>query len=113
MEEKDLQHVNAILEAINKILKVAENLSGLEEFKKDRFCYEAIIMNLVVIDEMDSKVSPAVKELYQDVQWQKIKMYKNMVYNTFYDVDAEGVWFLVKEKLPKLKSQLLEALNKK
>jgi uncharacterized protein with HEPN domain len=111
MEEKDILNVNIILEAINKILKIAQNIHNHEEFKKDLISYEGIIANLVVIDEMDSKVSPNVKKLYDNVQWQKIKMYKNMVYNTFYDVDAEGVWMLVTEKLPKLKSQLLEAFK--
>ncbi len=111
MEEKDIQHIKVIIEAISKILKIAEPLADAVAFKNDSISYEAIVANLVVIDETDSKISSEIKFLNQDVQWKKIKMYKNLVYNSFYDVDAEGVWMLVTEKLPKLKAQLLEAFN--
>jgi len=111
MEQRDNHHIQIIIEAINKILKIAETIPNSDEFKNDPISYEAIVANLVVIDEVDSKVSEQAKEKYQIVQWKKIKMYKNMVYNSFFDVDAEGVWMLVTEKLPKLRSQLLSALD--
>jgi uncharacterized protein with HEPN domain len=49
-------------------------------------------MNFIVIGEMSERLSSELKEQYPEVNWQKIKDFRNLVARDYLGIDAEEVW---------------------
>ena len=83
-----------------------KNLSNADEFFNDKKTFDASMMNFAVIGEMTDKLSDEFKENNSHIEWGKIKAFRNIVAHDYLGIDAEEVWQIIKEKLPKLKIQL-------
>jgi uncharacterized protein with HEPN domain len=69
------------------------------------------MMNFVVIGEMIDKISDDLKRKHPDIEWTKIKGFRNIVAHDYFGIDAEEVWQIVKNKIPSLKSDLKQLLG--
>ena len=61
------------------------------------------MMNFVVIGEMVEKISNEFKEKHDKIEWIKINGFRNIVAHDYFGIDAEEVWKIIKNKIPKLK----------
>jgi len=64
------------------------------------------MMNFVVIGEMVDKISDELKSNHPEIEWIKIKGFRNIVAHDYFGIDAEEVWQIIKNKIPALKSDL-------
>jgi len=64
------------------------------------------MMNFVVIGEMIDKLSDEFKKSHPEVEWIKIKGFRNIVAHDYFGIDAEEVWQLIKTKIPTLQSDI-------
>jgi uncharacterized protein with HEPN domain len=64
------------------------------------------MMNFVVIGEMADKLSEDFKKKQDKVEWIKIKGFRNIVAHDYFGIDAEEVWQIIKNKIPKLKADI-------
>jgi uncharacterized protein with HEPN domain len=64
------------------------------------------MMNFVVIGEMVEKLSDEFKKKHSEVEWIKIKGFRNLVAHDYFGIDAEEVWQIIKNKIPALKSDI-------
>ncbi|MBN1251356.1 MAG: DUF86 domain-containing protein [Bacteroidales bacterium] len=110
MEDLELNKIKAIYEAINKILQFTKDMVSIEELESNLMAWDAVKMNLVVIDEMDSKIDAEIKEHYNSVDWHKIKEAKPYVNSKYLGFDIEEIWLVIKEKMPDFKLQLERVL---
>jgi uncharacterized protein with HEPN domain len=68
-------------------------------------------MNFVVIGEMVDKLSADFKKKHSDIEWTKIKGFRNIVAHDYFGIDAEEVWQIIKNKIPALKSDIQHLID--
>ena len=62
------------------------------------------MINFVVIGEMVDKLSDDFKDDYDNIEWIKVLGFRNIVAHDYFGIDAEEVWQIIKNKIPKLKT---------
>lgn len=103
--------LEAILEAINKVLKYTDGMKA-EEFMVDDKTIDAVVRNIEVIGEASGKLPEDFKSKYPSVEWIKIKGMRNRLIHEYFGVDVQIIWTVRDEFLPKLKLQLEEIISK-
>jgi len=111
LPEKDQFCLEAINDAIDKILEYTLGYSSADEFNDAYRDFDATMMNFVVIGEMVEKISDDFKRKHSNIDWIKIKGFRNIVAHDYFGIDAEEVWQIIKNKIPSLKSDLEELLR--
>ena len=72
MHSKDYYILLSIIETIEKILKYTADYATAEELYENDRDFDAAMMNFIVIGENVGKLSDALKEVNQHIDWQKI-----------------------------------------
>lgn len=103
MLTKDLDNLHNILDSIDKIEEYSRSILDAEDLVNDFKTFDAILMNFIVIGEMTAKCSDEFKNKYTEIEWWRIKGFRNIVAHNYFGIDAEEVWQLIKNKLPELK----------
>ncbi|NMC61331.1 MAG: DUF86 domain-containing protein [Candidatus Methanofastidiosa archaeon] len=112
MQTKDQHCLESIIEAAEKILDYTSGLKSADEFDNDHLIFDATMMNFVVIGEMVMKLSDAFKDSNPEMEWNKIKGFRNIVAHDYFGIDAEEVWQIVKNKIPDLRINITNLLEK-
>lgn len=116
MPDKNYLCLLTISESINKILSFSGTFSSADEFYDDVKSFDAVMMNFVIIGEQVIKMDDTFKENYGQINWQKIRAFRNIVAHDYFGIDAEEVWGIINYHLPPLKNSielLIEKINKK
>jgi len=103
---KDQYCLESILEAIDRITEYTSGIKTADDFDKDYRNFDATMMNFVVIGEMIDKISDEFKKKHPEIEWVKIKGFRNIVAHDYFGIDAEEVWQIIKTKIPTLKSDI-------
>jgi uncharacterized protein with HEPN domain len=111
MLAKDLHCLESVIEAIDRILEYTSKYKNADEFNEDYRNFDATMMNFVIIGEMIGKLSKDFIHQNPGVEWQKIKGLRNIVAHDYLGIDAEEVWQIVKNNIPKLKTDILLILK--
>jgi uncharacterized protein with HEPN domain len=106
MLTKDHHCLESILEAIDRIIEYTSGIKTADDFNNDYRNFDATMMNFVVIGEMIDKLSDEFKKNHPEVEWIKIKGFRNIVAHDYFGIDAEEVWQIVKTKIPTLQSDI-------
>lgn len=106
MLTKDQHCIETIIEAIDRIIEYTAGIESAEDFNNDYRNFDATMMNFVVIGEMVDKISDYLKSKHPEIEWIKIKGFRNIVAHDYFGIDAEEVWQIIKNKIPALKSDL-------
>jgi len=106
MLTKDQHCLESILEAIDRIIEYTSGINTADDFDKDYRNFDATMMNFVVIGEFIDKISNEFKKKHPEIEWIKIKGFRNIVAHDYFGIDAEEVWQIIKTKIPTLKSDI-------
>jgi uncharacterized protein with HEPN domain len=106
MLTKDHLCLESILEAANRIIEYTSEFDSADSFNNDYRNFDATMMNFVVIGEMVDKLSENFKRDHTNIEWIKIKGFRNLVAHDYFGIDAEEVWQIIKNKIPDLKSEI-------
>jgi len=106
MLTKDQHCIESIIEAIDRIIEYTAGIKSADDFNNDYRNFDATMMNFVVIGEMVDKISDELKTKHPEIEWIKIKGFRNIVAHDYFGIDAEEVWQIIKNKIPALKSDL-------
>ena len=106
MLTKDQHCLESILEAIDRIIEYTSVINTADDFDKDYRNFDATMMNFVVIGELIDKISDEFKKKHPEIEWIKIKGFRNIVAHDYFGIDAEEVWQIIKTKIPTLKSDI-------
>jgi uncharacterized protein with HEPN domain len=112
MQTKDQHCLESIIEATDKILEYTSGFNSADEFDNDHLIFDATMMNFVVIGEMVNKLSDDFKIAHPELEWNKIKGFRNIVAHDYFGIDAEEVWQIVRNKIPGLKFDITNLLDK-
>ena len=111
MIESERIKIKILYEAVVKILQFTKDILGVEELEANLLVWDAVKMNLVVIDEMDSKINEETKKKYSKISWYKIKEIRPYVLSPLLGFDIEEIWNVIQKRMPAFKLQLEEVLN--
>lgn len=112
MSKKENAVVLLMLEAIDKIFRYTNDLNTAAEFDQDIESFDAVMMNFIALGECVSKLSGNFKEQNQQIDWQKISNFRNVLAHDYFGILADEVWEIIKKHLPVLKSDLEKIQNK-
>ena len=111
MLSKDYHCLEAILEAIEKIFEYTSEHRSADELNDDNRNFDATMMNFIVIGEMTGKLSDEFKNNHRQIEWHKIKGFRNILAHNYFVIDAEEVWQIINDILPDLKSQIIKYIQ--
>ena len=106
MSDKDSHSLQTILDAISKIIQFIQPLSNPDSFFHDVKTFDAVMMNFIVIGEMVDRISKVFKDANPQIEWNRIKGFRNLVAHDYFGIDAEEVWQIISNDLPKLKANI-------
>lgn len=107
---KDQHSLESIIEAIDRIIEYTSGFKTADEFNNDYRNFDATMMNFVVIGEMVDKLSEDFKMCHPEINWIKIKGFRNIVAHDYFGIDAEEVWQIIKFKIPDLREGIMKIL---
>lgn len=106
LSKKDEVNLLSILDSISKIEKYTQDISNEDELFKDTETFDAVLMNFIVIGEMVTRLSEELTIHHKNMDWFKIKGFRNIVAHDYFGVDAKEVWNIIQLHLPKLKIEI-------
>jgi uncharacterized protein with HEPN domain len=108
MSDKNRLSIVGMLEAIEKIEKFTKGISDADEFFDDQLIFDGCLMNFIIIGEMVGRLDESFKESNNEIEWEKIWSFRNIVAHNYFGIDANEVWQIIRYKIPILKAQLKE-----
>jgi uncharacterized protein with HEPN domain len=104
-EKNDLLYLINILEYIGKIWKYTEKANDAEELfeMNDQLNLNASLTLLANIGENVSKMSQNLKRKYSNVEWKKIKEFRNRIVHDYVGIDLAIVYEIITNDLNILK----------
>jgi uncharacterized protein with HEPN domain len=108
---KDQHCLESIPDAIERILEYSSGFDSPDAFNDDYRSFDAAMMNFIVIGEMIDKLSDSFKSAYPNIEWLKIKDFRNIIAHDYFGIDAEEVWQIIKNDIPGLKIEIGKILG--
>lgn len=107
MKRDEMLFIEDILENILLIEDSIKNLSK-DEFVNDKMIIDATIRRLEVIGEAVKNISEKIKRKYPEIEWRKIAGTRDAIIHTYFNVDLDITWNIIKINLPDLKNKILK-----
>jgi uncharacterized protein with HEPN domain len=107
-DDRLAEYLDHLAQAAADACSYVEGLSKAEFFA-DKRTQQAVIMNLVIIDEAATKAMNQFLEFvaqHPEVPWRGMRGMRNRVAHGYFDINLEVVWETVQTALPGLKAQL-------
>lgn len=107
ISHRDFACLLSILDSIKKIELYSNRFSDADDFYADTLSFDATMMNFIVIGEMVEKLSDSfVDNNSINIDWHKVKGFRNIIAHNYFGIDAEEVWQIIHNSLPKLKASI-------
>jgi uncharacterized protein with HEPN domain len=97
--------IKDIIDSGDKILIYTEGMS-FETFQSDSKTIDAVIRNFEIIGEAANRLPENFKENYPDIDWFKIRGFRNRIVHDYMGIDFEIVWLIREQFLPELIKKL-------
>jgi len=102
-----LQDIN---ESIKKIKSYIIGMS-FEMFQNDDKTIDAVIRNFEIIGEAANRIPDEIKEKFNNVNWHRIRGFRNRIVHDYMGVDLEIIWEIIEKNLDELQVQIEEIIN--
>ena len=114
-EKNDLLYLLNILEYIEKIWKYTEKTKNAEELFElnEQMNLNASLTLLANIGENVSKTTDKLKNEYPNVEWQKIKNFRNRIIHDYVGIDLAIVYEIITNDLKVLKPEIVKIIKEK
>lgn len=99
-----------ILQAVNKIQQYTIGLDA-EQFSLEFMILEATLYNFQIIGEAANQLEEKIKTSRQEIDWKKIKGYRNRLVHEYFGTDPFIVFEIIQHYLPQLKIQIQNLLD--
>ena len=101
-----------MLDATEKIKQYSSQFTSADDFWDASQAFEASLMNFIIIGEMVEKLSEELTDVSEnEIDWFKIKGFRNILAHNYFGVDAEEVWQIIHNSLLKLETWLKKMLK--
>src|SRR3989344_4154440 len=96
--------VNDILTSIKNIESFSKKLTK-EKLLKDELYQSAIIRQIEIIGEAVKNIPESFRKKYYEVPWNKIAGMRDVIIHSYFRVDLDAVWNVIKRDMPDLKKK--------
>jgi uncharacterized protein with HEPN domain len=113
MKRNNLIYLNDILSNMKFAKQFISDIS-FEQFASDNKTQYAVIRCIEVIGEAAKQVTSEIKEKYKNVPWREIAGMRDKLIHSYFGINIERVWLVVKEEFDNLEkeiSNILKELN--
>jgi uncharacterized protein with HEPN domain len=114
-EKNDLLYLLNILEYIGKVWKYTEKANDAEELFElnEQMNLNASLTLLANIGENVQKITEKLKKEYPNIEWQKIKDFRNRIVHDYVGIDLVIVYGIITNDLKAIKSELVKIIKEK
>ncbi len=102
----DTLALQTIIESIDKITLYSQDATNADDFYHDTKSFDATMIHFINIGEMIERLSPDIKNSYTNIPWRDIKDFRNLVSHNYFGIDADELWDIIVNHLPKLKTDI-------
>ena len=107
VNRKDYYCLLNMLDAVEKIKQYSSLYASADDFSAAVQAFDASLMNFIVIGEMVEKLSEQLIDASKtDIDWFKIKGFRNILAHNYFGIDAEEVWQIIHNDLPNLENHV-------
>jgi uncharacterized protein with HEPN domain len=99
-----------ILESGERILEYTGNMT-FDEFQSDNRTVDAVVRNFEIIGEASNLLPDNIKEQYPEVDWHRIRGFRNRIVHDYFGVDNQIIWRITFDQVPSLISDITHILN--
>jgi len=99
-----------IRDAIYLIEEYVANYS-FDQFVYDTKTQDAVIRQLEIIGEATRNLEEDFKKENDDIPWQQISDFRNVLAHEYWDIDLEIIWKALQEDIVALKTSILPLLS--
>lgn len=100
-----------IIDASIKIDRYVKDVS-FDEFNENTLIQDAVIINLAIIGEAAKKIPSEIRQLDPDIEWKKIAGLRDILIHSYFRIDVNIIWDIVKNKIPNLKVRIGKLISK-
>ncbi len=118
----DVELVREILKniiwSVDQILLRSKKIKSYEQFLSDDTGLEkldSICMQLINIGEALKQIDKLTEDIllikYSEIDWKNAKGMRDIITHHYFDIDAEVVFAVIREKLPPMKDAITKIIN--
>ena len=104
-------NLQELIIAISKIELYSKEFNDPDDFFHDQKSFDATMMQFVVIGEIISRLDEAYKMEHQEIPWQKIKNFRNIIAHDYFGIDPEEIWDIISNKVLPLKNEIKKLIS--
>lgn len=102
---RDIAFLEDMISACHELQGMVE-LNSKESVIEDRQLNYAVLFGLTIIGEAASRITPELKALHPEIDWNRARGMRNRVVHGYFGLDWEIVWGTLVDVLPQLHEQL-------
>ncbi len=111
MSKRDpLLLVSDILDSSRKSLSYTDGMD-FNSFASDQKTIDAVIRNFEIVGEAANRLSDGFKEQHHEIDWYRIRGFRNRIVHHYFGIDLEIVWQIKESYLPEMIS-MFEGISK-
>jgi uncharacterized protein with HEPN domain len=96
-----------MLQAAIKIRSYTEGYN-YELFLEDEKTTDAVVRNFEIIGEAANRIDPQFRNQYPDIEWKRIRGFRNRIVHDYFGIDYEIVWDIIEFYLDELIDNLIK-----
>ena len=97
--------IEDIMESIG-LIETYIGANSKEKLDNDQKLKDSIVRRLEIIGEAVKNIPDNFREKYPKVPWKKIAGLRDIIIHTYFDIDSDIVWDIIKKDLPDLKQNI-------
>lgn len=95
-----------MIQSAHKIKRYIKD-HDFESFMSDDKTMDAVVRNFEIIGEAANRITPEFRDENQDIEWTRIRGFRNRIVHDYFGIDYEIVWEITQTYL----DELIEWLN--
>lgn len=110
--KRDLLYLLRLLNHIELCSYFTKDVESEEDLIDNHFeKFHLATSQLVQMAENANKLSSIIKENNNDIKWQKIKGFRNIIIHEYINIDSDIVFDIIKIELPNLKNKIINIIQ--
>ena len=101
-----------MLDSALKIKRYSNDLD-FDSFLEDEKTVDAVVRNFEIIGEAANRIDPDFKTKNPEIEWKRIRGFRNRIIHDYFGIDYEIVWTIVENYLNELIERLEVLINDK
>lgn len=99
-----------MLQSAHKIRRYTQGFD-FNSFMSDDKTKDAVVRNFEIIGEAANRIDPDFQELNPEIDWKRIRGFRNRIVHEYFGIDYEIVWEIIEEYIDELTDWLVTVIE--